>query len=70
VVVTIDNLKLPITTHIDKTTIASHYNFNKVYLQYVYHVPGMKKKEKFGVCNTIISTWYYILFDSYDVKVC
>jgi hypothetical protein len=40
---TIDNLKLPITTHIDKTTIASHYNFNKVYLQYVYHVPGMKK---------------------------
>jgi len=43
VVVTIDNSKLPIITHIDKTTIASYYNFNKVYLQDVYHVSGMKK---------------------------
>jgi hypothetical protein len=37
VMVTTNNLKLPIT-YIGKTTITFHYNFDKVHLQDVYHV--------------------------------
>jgi hypothetical protein len=43
VVVTINNSRLQIS-HISETIITPHYKSSQEHLQYVYHVPGIKKK--------------------------
>jgi hypothetical protein len=67
VMVTTNNLKLPIT-YIGKTTITFHYNFDKVHLQDVYHVWVYMKKKDLLFITQLISTCYYVLFGSHDVS--
>ncbi|KAE8725578.1 PLAC8 family protein [Hibiscus syriacus] len=66
VVVTADNLRLSIT-HIGKTIVTPRYNSNKVQLQDVYHVLGMKKNLLYVAQLT--SSGHYVLFGPQDVKV-
>lgn len=66
VVVTANNSRLPIT-HVGKTVVVPRFNPNKVQLQNVYHVPGMKKN--LLSVSQLTASGNYVVFGPEDVKV-
>ena len=66
VVVTANNSRLPIT-HVGESVIVPRYNPQKIQLQNVYHVPGMKKN--LLSVSQLTATGNYVVFGPDDVKV-
>jgi transposase InsO family protein len=66
VVVTANNSKLPIT-HVGKTVVLPRFSPNKLKLEDVYHVPGMKKN--LLSVSQLTSSGNYVVFGPEDVKV-
>ena len=62
VVVTTNNLRLPI-----ETIVVPRYNLRQVQLQNVFHVPGMKKN--LISMSQLKSSGNYVVFGPKDVKV-